>query len=105
MHSHEASRRLTGSPGQVRRAVAVLAAQLWGDRSRTVVDTGWERVDAIAAAPGEEAAEVWVTWRVEPDAGGTAVVLRVDELDAGPDRTPELIALLRALAERSVAQA
>jgi hypothetical protein len=112
MESHVAARLVQAEVPAVRKAVAVLAAQLWGDRSRTLLDAGDERIDAIASDVGAEgpgpspgpsadiSADVWVTWRVSARPGGTRLELRVDALDTGPDPTPELEHLLDAIAAR-----
>jgi hypothetical protein len=98
MESHRAARLVPGGVPAVRQALAVLAAQLWGDRSRTLVDEAGQRIDAIAADAGGDEPDVWVTWTFTDRPEGTWVEVRVDELAAGPP--PLVEGLLDALASR-----
>ena len=99
MHSYAAVRLVPADPVEVSGAVAALVATHWGAVGRVLVDDGLVRTDAIAASAGEEAADVWLTWQLTPAAGSTLVRLVLDEVEAGPDPTDDLVALLGELAE------
>ena len=99
MHSHDAARLVPGDPPAVRQVVAVLAAQLWGDRSRTLLDEAGERIDAIASTAEDDDVDVWITWWFSARPGGTWVEAQVDELDTGAE-PPDVAWLLDAVAGR-----
>lgn len=100
MWSYRAERHLAAAPSAVRGAVAALVDDLWGDRSRPVLDDGQERVDAVAVDAGAEEVDVWLTWQMSPRPDGTWLELRVDELERGPDPSSELEQVLDMVAAR-----
>ena len=68
---------------------------------RAADDSGLRRIDALAASPTEEAADVWLSWELTPLSAGTHVRLVLDELEPGPEPIEELVIVLDMLAERS----
>ena len=100
MHSYAAERLVTADPVAVSGAIDDLVHLLWGAGSRVLDDDGLTRVDAVAAEPTDDAADVWLTWRLTPVAGATRVRLVLDELDPGPEPIEELNVVLDMLAQR-----
>ena len=101
MHSYAVERLVPANAEALAGAVAELVATLWGPAARVVLDDGLRRVDAVAAAPTDEAADVWLTWQLTPVGGGTRIRLVLDELDAGPEPLEELGTVLDMLQERA----
>lgn len=103
MWSYRAERFVEGDAAAAGAAVADLVASTWGSRARVILDEpSGERLDAISSVDGLDEADVWLTWQFTPEAGGTRVHVRLDELERGPDPTEELVELLDALAGRVV---
>jgi hypothetical protein len=97
MHGYEAERLVPATPAAVRTAIADLIVSRWGDRSRVVLDEPAERIDAIATAAEADDADVWLSWQLAVEAGGTRVRIRLDELETGPDPGGALVELLEAV--------
>ena len=91
---------MTADPVAVSVAIDELVTRLWGTGSRVLDDDGLNRVDAVAAEPGDDVADVWLTWRLTPVAGATRVRLVLDELEPGPEPIEELNVVLDMLAEK-----
>jgi hypothetical protein len=100
MYTYDAERVVPAHPEAVAGAVAELVAVVWGRSARLVADDGVCRVDAVAAAGTDEAADVWLTWHLAPMGGATRVRLVLDELDPGPEPIEELATVLDMLVER-----
>ena len=100
MHSYAAERLVAADPMAVSTGIDELVTALWGPAVRVLDDDGLNRVDAVAAEPADEAADVWLTWRLTPVAGATRVRLVLDELEPGPEPIEELTAVLDMLAAR-----
>lgn len=100
MWTYWVERVVPGELVAVRAAIAALVDAAWGDRSRTILDTANERIDAIATDAGSHDPDVWLTWRTDGHPSGTRVELRLNELARGPDPHADLGTLLEVLSQR-----
>ena len=100
MYSYAAERLVHADAGTVGFAIEELVSTVWGPVSRVVYNDGLRRVDAVAADPRDEAADVWLGWQLTPLPGATRVRLVLDELDPGPEPIEELGTVLDMLADR-----
>ena len=100
MHSYAAERIVPADASVVSVAIGDLVETVWGAVARLLDDSGLRRIDALAASPTEEAADVWLSWELTPLSAGTHVRLVLDELEAGPEPIEELATVLDMLAER-----
>jgi hypothetical protein len=100
VHSYAAERLVTADASVVSAAIGDLVETVWGRAARLLDDSGLRRIDALAAAPTDEAADVWLSWELTPVSGATHVRLVLDELEAGPEPIEELATVLDMLAER-----
>ncbi|HJR25695.1 MAG TPA: hypothetical protein VJ804_09490 [Acidimicrobiales bacterium] len=101
MWTYEAARVVDGPPGRVEAALASVVERFWSTRARVVAGSeGAGRMVAIDGQPGTEDPEVWLTWRLDPVAGGTLITLVLDEVESGPDPAEGLAQLLDLVEER-----
>ena len=100
MHSYAAERIVTADASIVSVAIGDLVETVWGSVARLLDDSGLRRIDALAASPVDEAADVWLSWELTPLSTGTHVRLVLDELEPGPEPIEELATVLDMLAER-----
>lgn len=96
IYSYRANRVLPGSPESVWTAIGAClgAGSAW--RFRLVTDEPLRRTIAVTGGEPTDAADIWLSWKLEPSGDGTNVHVVLDETERGPD--PDLEELLDLLA-------